>query len=65
MLRALNRAGFAVKRIEGSHHFMSHVEDPTRWATVPVHAGETLSPKVVNAILKSARLSVAELTELL
>jgi hypothetical protein len=35
MLRALNRAGFVVKR------------------------------RVVNAILKSARLSVAELTELL
>lgn len=44
---------------------MSHVEDPTRWATVPVHTGEILSPKVVNAILKSARLSVAELIELL
>jgi len=54
-----------VVRIEGSHHFMSHPGDPTRWATVPVHSGETLSPKVIHAILKSTRLTVEELTEVL
>lgn len=52
MLRALQRAGFVVIRIQGSHHFLSHLQDPSRWATVPVHDKETLSPKVVSAILK-------------
>ncbi|MGB9661815.1 MAG: type II toxin-antitoxin system HicA family toxin [Moorellaceae bacterium] len=65
MLRALQRAGFVVMRIQGSHHFLSHPQDPSRWATVPVHGKETLSPKVVSAILKSARLSPEELKELL
>lgn len=65
MLRALRRTGFVVVRVAGSHHFLSHPEDPTRWATVPVHAGEILPRKVVQAILKSTRLSAEDLKELL
>lgn len=52
-------------RVQGSHHFLSHPQDPSRWATVPVHGKEILSPKVVSAILKSARLSPEELREFL
>ena len=40
MIAALQRAGFVAARIKGSHHFLIHKDDPTRWATVPMHKGD-------------------------
>lgn len=65
MRDALLRAGFQVIRIKGSHHFMVEPEDTTRWATVAVHSGETLTLKTIQTILKSARLTPEELKVLL
>jgi predicted RNA binding protein YcfA (HicA-like mRNA interferase family) len=31
MIAALIRAGFVVARVKGSHHFLVHQSDPTRW----------------------------------
>ena len=42
VVRALERGGFVVIRISGSHHRLAHVDDPARVTTVPVHAGMTL-----------------------
>ena len=42
LLAALKKAGFDVVRIQGSHHFLRHMDG---WVTViPLHAGETIGP---------------------
>lgn len=64
-LRALLRAGFEVVRTKGSHHFLSHPDDRTRWATVLTHGKRSLPPRVLHSILKGARLMVEEFKELL
>ena len=65
MKKALMRGGFEVVRIKGSHHFMVDPDDHTRWATVAIHKGEYLALKCTQNILKSARLTVEEFSELL
>ena len=37
VVRALERAGFVVRRVAGSHYQMTHVSDAARRATVPYH----------------------------
>lgn len=50
LIAALRRAGFDVIRVKGSHHFLRHPDG--RCSVVPVHAGETLGPGIMNKILK-------------
>ncbi len=64
-MRALERAGFVVKRIKGSHHILAHPDDPTRRTIVPVHASKPVKPGTMRAILKQARLTEDELELLL
>ena len=64
LIAALQRAGFIVQRVKGSHHFLEHKDDPSRWATVAVHPGD-LPPRDVRDILKQARLSRNEFLNLL
>jgi predicted RNA binding protein YcfA (HicA-like mRNA interferase family) len=56
--RALERAGFALLRINGSHHIMRQDGPPVRNVTVPVHGGKTLKRATVAAIIKQAGLTV-------
>lgn len=63
MVRALERAGFAVDRTRGSHVFLKHPDG--RASAVPVHARETLGPGLLRAILRDVKLSVDELIEFL
>ena len=65
VVRALERGGFIVIRISGSHHRLAHVDDPSRVTTVPVHAGKTLKRGTVRGILKQAGLTVEEFVALL
>ena len=63
VISALKSAGFIVVRVTGSHH---HLHKPgSRLVTVPVHAGETLSPMLIKSILEQAGLTVEEFMELL
>jgi predicted RNA binding protein YcfA (HicA-like mRNA interferase family) len=64
MIAALQRAGFVVRRIKGSHHFLQHRNDPSRWATVAVHPGD-LPVRDVQDILKQARLTRDEFLKLI
>jgi predicted RNA binding protein YcfA (HicA-like mRNA interferase family) len=64
MLAALQRGGFVMKRVKGSHHYLVHMNDPTRRTTVAVHSGD-LPPRDVQDILKQARLSRDEFLKLL
>lgn len=63
LVRALEKAGFAVVRISGSHHIMAHSDG--RRTTVPVHASRDIRPGTLRNILRDACLSVDELVKLL
>ncbi|HEY6168740.1 MAG TPA: type II toxin-antitoxin system HicA family toxin [Verrucomicrobiae bacterium] len=58
VIAALRRAGFVVLRIKGSHHFLRHADGRT--TVVPVHAGETIGPGLLNKILKDAEMEIEE-----
>lgn len=62
-LKALQSAGFAVIRTKGSHHFLRHSDG--RATVIPIHAGETLGPGLLNQILKDAEIERDELNKLL
>ncbi|MEO8668045.1 MAG: type II toxin-antitoxin system HicA family toxin [Bauldia sp.] len=63
IVRALERAGFSVVRIRGSHYQMLKPETGKR-VTVPFH-GRDLSRGMLNAIIHQAGLTVDEFGELL
>ena len=62
-LKALQAAGFAVIRTKGSHHFLRHSDG--RATVVPIHAGETLGPGLLNQILKDAEIERDDFHKLL
>ncbi|MBI4325519.1 MAG: type II toxin-antitoxin system HicA family toxin [Chloroflexi bacterium] len=58
VIAALRRAGFIVLRVRGSHHFLQHPDG--RRTVVPVHAGETIGPGLLNRILRDAECETEE-----
>ena len=63
LVAALKGLGFEVIRVSGSHH---HLHKPgSNLVTVPVHAGEILSPMVIKSVLKQADLDVDDLIKFL
>ena len=64
IIRALMKAGFTIIRQRGSHAFLRHSFDPTRFATVPRHSRD-VSRKDLASILRQSRISVEELLKLL
>ncbi|WP_324717965.1 type II toxin-antitoxin system HicA family toxin [Carboxydochorda subterranea] len=63
LVRALQRAGFRVVRIKGSHHHLRR--EGSSLVTVPVHRGEIIYPRLLMSILDQAGLTVEELRRLL
>lgn len=63
LVRALQRAGFKVIRIRGSHHYLRHPDG--RATVIPVHAGETIGPGLLATILRDVELSAEQLQDLL
>ena len=59
VIDALQRSGFVVMRIKGSHHYMRHADG--RATVVPVHAGETVGPGLLSKILRDCELTRNEL----
>ena len=55
LVESLQRAGFEVVRIRGSHHFLRHPDG--RSTVVPVHSGETIGPGLLSKILRDCELS--------
>jgi predicted RNA binding protein YcfA (HicA-like mRNA interferase family) len=55
VIAALAKAGFAVIRVKGSHHFLRHSDG--RATVVPVHAGETLGPGLMTKILRDCEIT--------
>ncbi|MGE3108786.1 MAG: type II toxin-antitoxin system HicA family toxin [Phycisphaerales bacterium] len=62
LIAALRRAGFAVVRVRGSHHFLKHPDG--RATVVPVHAGETIGPGLLSKILADCEMSAQDLHRL-
>jgi len=59
VVAALQKLGFKVQRVQGSHHFLFHAEKDVV-VSVPVHAGKTIAPKTLSNILKKAKVSREE-----
>ena len=59
----MRKAGFEVARVRGSHHFLRHPDG--RGSVVPVHAGETIGPGLLTAILRDCELGREEFAALL
>lgn len=65
MLRFLERRGFFVSRVKGSHHILKHPERPELRVVVAIHGNRPLPPGTMRSILHQAELSADDLTELL
>lgn len=63
IIRALQKTGFKVVRIKGSHRFLQHSDG--RCTTIPVHRGETIGRGLLAKILKDCDISKTELQKLL
>jgi predicted RNA binding protein YcfA (HicA-like mRNA interferase family) len=61
LVRSLERFGFAVIRVRGSHTFLKHPDG--RATVVPVHSGETIGPGLLKTILREIEVSADELCE--
>jgi predicted RNA binding protein YcfA (HicA-like mRNA interferase family) len=59
VLRALRSLGWVVVTQRGSHVQLKHPDRPGR-VTIPIHAGETIGPRLLGSILTQAGLSVDE-----
>ncbi len=58
--KALERRGWMLLRINGSHHIYGKAGERMR-ITVPVHGNEALKPGLLNALLKQTGLFLDEL----
>jgi predicted RNA binding protein YcfA (HicA-like mRNA interferase family) len=65
VIRGLEKAGFVVDRISGSHYLMVHPDDPRRAVTVPYHGSHDLKPGTLRSIIRQAGFSIEEFVALL
>jgi len=65
VLRALERAGFRVERVSGSHHVLRRPDVPGSKVIVPLHGSHDLPPGTLRSIISQSGLSVAEFMALL
>lgn len=63
LVKALERDGFTVIRISGSHHVMRHPDGRT--VVVPVHAGRDMPKGTLRNILAIIGMTAEELRKLL
>lgn len=64
VMRVLERAGFELRKVTGSHHRYVHPGDPRRWAIVPFHSRD-LKSGTLRAIIKQAGFTEEEFLKLL
>jgi predicted RNA binding protein YcfA (HicA-like mRNA interferase family) len=63
LIFALQRAGFVVAKVRGSHYHLRHADG--RRTIVPAHSGETIGPGLLTRILRSCELTPEQLRELI
>jgi predicted RNA binding protein YcfA (HicA-like mRNA interferase family) len=59
LIKALRKQGFALVRVNGSHHFLRHSDG--RCTVVPVHRGEAIGPGLLAQILRDCDLTREDL----
>ncbi len=59
LLAALQRRGFVIDRVKGSHHFLRHKDNPERRTVVALHSGD-IPQGTLRDILRQAGLSREE-----
>jgi predicted RNA binding protein YcfA (HicA-like mRNA interferase family) len=64
VLRALQRAGFAIDHVTGAHHILYHSAKPQLRVTVARH-NRDIKPKTLHSIIRQAGLTVDEFFDLL
>jgi predicted RNA binding protein YcfA (HicA-like mRNA interferase family) len=65
VIRALEKAGFLLRRQKGSHAVLVHSSDLSRRCVIPVHGSKPVKPGTLRAILKGAGISSGEFKNLL
>ncbi len=63
-IRAFEKHGFSVARINGSHHIMKKEGHPNR-LSVPVHGGKDMNRRTLEKLIKLAGLTKKECIALL
>ena len=63
VVKALERTGFEVQRVRGSHVFLKHPDG--RATSVPVHSRETIGPGLMRSILRDVEMDVEAFSKLL
>jgi len=63
VVKALEKAGFTVTRVRGSHYRLKHPDG--RSTTVPVHANRDIRPGTIRSILRDTDLTADELRRFL
>lgn len=64
LIRALERAGFFVHHIKGSHYYLKHADHPMLRVSVPYHSRD-IKRGTLRSIIREAGLSIEELIQLL
>ena len=64
LIRALERGGFTLYRVKGSHYQFIHPDNPNLLVVVPYHARDISRP-LMKAIIKQAGLTAQEFLDLL
>ena len=63
VIAALEKIGFVVVRIKGSHHRLRHPDG--RVTTVPVHGSEIIGPGLLSSVLRDCDLPRGDFEALL
>jgi len=64
VLRALQRAGFYIHHIKGSHYYLKHPDNPELRVTLPFHSAD-LKRRTLTSIIDQAGFSVEEFLKFL
>ena len=64
VIKALQRGGFFVHHVTGSHHALRHAHNPRLRVTVAYHRKD-MKPETLRAVIKQAGLTVEEFLDLL
>ena len=64
VIKALERAGFVVRRVKGSHYQLSHPANPSLRTTVPYSTSD-IKRGTLHAILRDCDISQEHFLELL
>jgi len=65
IVKALQRGGFEIIRVSGSHHVLRRPGVPGSKVIVPVHGARNIPPGTIHSIVKQAGLTVDEFIDLL